>query len=184
MFTYILRTRPLGRCSEDEDRNSTLTNMTGSLVTACEEGQELEVVTDLGLCYLHHVDKLSQKIRISVELIIVFMAFCFLVKAVRELSFLGRKIFLQNLTLCPSRVFFLLSCLLHQLTLPARLLCLHHLDDALVQLCMLANGCHFLFFCRGFKLVGPMVIMIYRSAEISHQSNSPSQSPGCSPRTS
>ena len=27
---------------------------------------------------------------------------------------------------------------------------------------MLANGCYFLFFCRGFKLVGPMVIMIYR----------------------
>lgn len=27
---------------------------------------------------------------------------------------------------------------------------------------MLCNGPYFLFFCRGFKLVGPMVIMIYR----------------------
>ena len=27
---------------------------------------------------------------------------------------------------------------------------------------MLSNGLYFLFFCRGFKLVGPMVIMIYR----------------------
>ena len=25
------------------------------------------------------------------------------------------------------------------------------------------NGLYFLFFCRGFKLTGPMVIMIYRS---------------------
>ena len=32
--------------------------------------------------------------------------------------------------------------------------------------CMLANGCYFLFFCRGFKLVGPMVIMIYRFEEL------------------
>ena len=27
---------------------------------------------------------------------------------------------------------------------------------------MCFNGWYFLFFCRGFKLVGPMVIMIYR----------------------
>ena len=27
---------------------------------------------------------------------------------------------------------------------------------------MLSTGPYFLFFCRGFKLVGPMVIMIYR----------------------
>ena len=31
-----------------------------------------------------------------------------------------------------------------------------------MQLVMLSNGLYFLFFCRGFKLVGPMVIMIYR----------------------
>ena len=28
---------------------------------------------------------------------------------------------------------------------------------------MLSHGPYFLFFCRGFRLVGPMVIMIYRS---------------------
>merc|ERR1712227_201468 len=69
---------------------------------------------------------------------------------------------MQNMVLCPSRVCFLISCLLHQLTVPARILCLYHLDDALIQICMLSNGLYFLFFCRGFKLVGPMVIMIYR----------------------
>ena len=181
MFTYLSRLSPLGRCvGEEEDTinnniNNSINNITinitdmtpfniSSMVSSCEEGLELEVVTDLGLCYLHHMDKPSQKIRIFVELLIVLMAFCFLVKAVREFKFLGRAIFVQNMKLCPSRVFFLLSCILHQVTVPARLLCLHVLDDALVQLCMLANGCYFLFFCRGFKLVGPMVIMIYRSA--------------------
>ena len=35
--------------------------------------------------------------------------------------------------LCPSRVCFLISCIVHQLTVPARILCLHQLDDALIQ---------------------------------------------------
>ena len=32
----------------------------------------------------------------------------------------------------------------------------------ILQIVMCFNGWYFLFFCRGFKLVGPMVIMIYR----------------------
>ena len=83
-------------------------------------------------------------------------------QAVRELGFLGRKVFWQNMKLCPSRVAFLISCVLLQFALPARILCLYHVDNALSQLSMLCNGLYFLFFCRGFKLVGPMVIMIYR----------------------
>jgi hypothetical protein len=35
-------------------------------------------------------------------------------------------------------------------------------EDTLALVIMLFNGPYFLFFCRGFKLVGPMVIMIYR----------------------
>jgi transient receptor potential cation channel subfamily V protein 5 len=35
-------------------------------------------------------------------------------------------------------------------------------EDGLALVIMLWNGPYFLFFCRGFKLVGPMVIMIYR----------------------
>ena len=35
-------------------------------------------------------------------------------------------------------------------------------ENILSVVVMLCNGPYFLFFCRGFKLVGPMVIMIYR----------------------
>lgn len=78
---------------------------------------------------------------------------------------------MQNMVLCPSRVAFLMSCSLvqvpstlvnHQVAVPCRLLCLHSAEDALMQIVMMCNGMYFLFFCRGFKLVGPMVIMIYR----------------------
>ena len=69
---------------------------------------------------------------------------------------------MENMKLCPSRVCFLFSCLLLQFCIPARIFCLYIIEDSIIQLCMLSNGLYFLFFCRGFKLVGPMVIMIYR----------------------
>ena len=34
--------------------------------------------------------------------------------------------------------------------------------DSLAIIIMTWTGPYFLFFCRGFKLVGPMVIMVYR----------------------
>ena len=86
------------------------------------------------------------------------------------------------MVLCPSRVGFLISCLLVQVptssafppqfAVPCRVFCLYHVEDTLCQvvgllstkcqIVMMCNGWYFLFFCRGFKLVGPMVIMIYR----------------------
>ena len=68
---------------------------------------------------------------------------------------------LASLELC-SRVLFLLACLLVLVAVPARLLCFSGLEDTLAIVIMTCTGPYFLFFCRGFKLVGPMVIMVYR----------------------
>ena len=57
---------------------------------------------------------------------------------------------------------FLLACLLVLVAVPARLFCLSGLEDTLAIVIMTCTGPYFLFFCRGFKLVGPMVIMVYR----------------------
>ena len=137
------------------------TNAT-ELVTTCEEEEFLHVATELGVCYLHSLETMEEQIRSACEVAIVIMALLYIIKAVREFKFLGRKVFFQNMVLCPSRVCFLLSCVLLQFCIPARFLCLYHMEDALAQIAMLCNGLYFLFFCRGFKLVGPMVIMIYR----------------------
>ena len=40
------------------------------------------------------------------------------------------------------------------------------LTPSILPSVMLAHGPYFLFFCRGFRLVGPMVIMIYRSCNL------------------
>ena len=43
-----------------------------------------------------------------------------------------------------------------------RLFCFCNAEDSLAIIIMTWTGPYFLFFCRGFKLVGPMVIMVYR----------------------
>ena len=181
MFAFVIRPMPRGLCAPEDPGNETVEMITETPViegvldlnnteeingtewiTSCDEGEILQVATEFGVCYLHSVETLEEKLRFLAEIILVIMAVFFILKAIREYSFLGRKVFLENMILCPSRVCFLFSCVLLQFCLPARFLCLFHLEDALAQIIMLCNGLYYLFFCRGFKLVGPMVIMIYR----------------------
>jgi transient receptor potential cation channel subfamily V protein 5 len=62
----------------------------------------------------------------------------------------------------PSRVMFLFSCIL-MLTVPClRLGCFDEIEDTVAVAIMLTTAPYFLFFCRGFKTVGPFVVMIYR----------------------
>ena len=101
------------------------------------------------------------EVRAGCDVTLLMLAILYLLEAVWEFCFLGSTIFLENMKLCPSRVLFLLSCLLLQICVPIRLACLYDMEDSIAQVVMLTNGLYFLFFCRGFKLVGPMVIMIY-----------------------
>ena len=62
----------------------------------------------------------------------------------------------------PSRVIFLLSCLLKLVMVVLRLACLQAAEDVVAVLVMLGTAPYFLFFCRGYKSVGPFVTMIYK----------------------
>ena len=68
-------------------------------------------------CYLHSIEEPMDQIRFACEVLIVFFGFLYILKALRELSFLGIKIFMENMQLCPSRVCFLVSCVLLQVTM-------------------------------------------------------------------
>lgn len=113
-------------------------------------------------CYLSGFDTPGKQARILGEIILVVWSIIYIAIAVREWSFLGTKIFMQNMALCPSRVLFLLGCILLLLAVPFRLACNPESEDKLAILVMLFIGFYFLFFCRGFKTTGPFVIMIYR----------------------
>ncbi|XP_054168639.1 transient receptor potential cation channel subfamily V member 5-like, partial [Oppia nitens] len=62
----------------------------------------------------------------------------------------------------PGRIMFLMSCILIVITIPLRLLCLPQYEDRIIALSMFLTPMKLLFFCRGFKTVGPFVVMIYK----------------------
>ncbi|XP_037807729.1 transient receptor potential cation channel subfamily V member 5 [Lucilia sericata] len=113
-------------------------------------------------CPLMNMESNLAKIRIISEIVIFIGAILYLLSALREARFLGYKMFIENLMTAPSRVMFLFSCCL-MMTIPwLRLSCLTELDDHVAVCIMLTTAPYFLFFCRGFKTVGPFVVMIYR----------------------
>ena len=114
------------------------------------------------MCFLHSYDTLEQKARGIVEGIIVIWSFIYLAIAAKETTFNTRGVYLQSMALCPSRVGFLLACLLVLLAVPLRLACQPTYEDPLASLIMLLVPLYSLFFCRGFKTTGPFVTMIYR----------------------
>ncbi|XP_063834932.1 transient receptor potential cation channel subfamily V member 5 [Ostrinia nubilalis] len=113
-------------------------------------------------CRLMDFEPWQAKVRISAELLLWLGALAYIGAALREARFLGLKMFIENLSTVPSRVMFLFSCLL-MIALPTlRLWCADEAEDHLAVIIMLTTAPYFLFFCRGFKTVGPFVVMIYR----------------------
>ncbi|KAI4495347.1 hypothetical protein M0804_001548 [Polistes exclamans] len=113
-------------------------------------------------CRLMHLNSATAKIRLIAEVLMEIAAVLYIAAALREARFLGLNMFIENLMTAPSRVMFLFSCCL-LLSFPAlRLTCADEVEDMLAVVVMLTTAPYFLFFCRGFKTVGPFVVMIYR----------------------
>ncbi|XP_047523525.1 transient receptor potential cation channel subfamily V member 5 [Pieris napi] len=113
-------------------------------------------------CRLMNFDSSQAKVRICTELMLWLGALIYIAAALREARFLGLKMFFENLSTVPSRVMFLFSCILMVVLPSLRLWCADEAEDHLAVIIMLTTAPYFLFFCRGFKTVGPFVVMIYR----------------------
>lgn len=113
-------------------------------------------------CRLMQMTSTVAKIRLTAEICMEIGAILYIVAALREARFLGLNMFIENLMTAPSRVMFLFSCCI-LLTFPfLRIACEDEVEDMLAVVVMLTTAPYFLFFCRGFKTVGPFVVMIYR----------------------
>ncbi|XP_023309951.1 transient receptor potential cation channel subfamily V member 5 [Anoplophora glabripennis] len=113
-------------------------------------------------CRLMQLETPEAKIRLAAEVAITIGAFLYLGAAIREARFLGTRMFFENLRTSPSRVMFLFSCILMLIIPWLRLACEDEIEDTVAVMVMLTTAPYFLFFCRGFKTVGPFVVMIYR----------------------
>ena len=114
------------------------------------------------MCYLHVYDTPIHKVRGVVEVALIIWSLIYLGIAAKETTFNTRKVYLQSMALCPSRIMFLLACFLMQFTVPLRLTCHPIAENNLAIFIMYLIPLYALFFCRGFKTTGPFVTMIYR----------------------
>ncbi|XP_014217435.1 transient receptor potential cation channel subfamily V member 5 [Copidosoma floridanum] len=113
-------------------------------------------------CRLMRVDDHWDRVRLTSEVVMELGALLYIIAALREARFLGLNMFVENLMTAPSRVMFLFSCCI-LLTFPfLRFVCADEVEDMLAVVVMMTTAPYFLFFCRGFKTVGPFVVMIYR----------------------
>lgn len=113
-------------------------------------------------CRLLKINDYKDVIRMLVEVTLEIGAFMYLCAAMREAGFLGYSMFIENLMTAPSRVMFLFSCCLMMVMPVLRFMCEDEVEDIAAVIIMLTTSPYFLFFCRGFKTVGPFVVMIYR----------------------
>jgi len=125
----------------------------------CEEGFEVQ---ERDLCFLNTYDTMDKKIRGACEVTLIIWSFIYIGIAVHERTFLGHKLFWENLKLCPSRCGFLMGCFCILFAIPFRLTCQPDIEENLAITAMTFISFYFLFFCRGFKTTGPFVTMIYR----------------------
>ncbi|XP_011054744.1 PREDICTED: transient receptor potential cation channel subfamily V member 5 isoform X2 [Acromyrmex echinatior] len=113
-------------------------------------------------CRLMQLSEMSAKIRLTAEIFMFIAAVLYILAALREAKFLGLHMFIENLMTVPSRVMFLISCCILMWFPVLRFTCSDEVEDMLAVVVMLTTAPYFLFFCRGFKTVGPFVVMIYR----------------------
>ena len=99
-------------------------------------------------CFRNTYDTPMSQIRVICEIILVIWSLLYLIKAAREATFLERKVYIQSMALCPSRVLFLFGCATMILTVPLRIGCKPLVEDNFALVVMLCTGPYFLFFCR------------------------------------
>ncbi|CAG5117325.1 unnamed protein product [Candidula unifasciata] len=112
-------------------------------------------------CYLLIPYRDQDIARMFLEAIVLISAIVYIFLAMKEIYHQGFRIFFSTLTGAPAKFLFLVSCLFVVSMLPGRAACASQFEDVVGVLAVLCTSPYFLFFCRGFRIVGPSVVMIY-----------------------
>ncbi|KAK6194673.1 hypothetical protein SNE40_000264 [Patella caerulea] len=112
-------------------------------------------------CYLLRPYSDLDIVRLVLECCVLLTAISYLLLALKEIYHQGFRGFFITLRGAPAKAMFLLSCVFVVMMLPGRASCAHEYEDYMGIFAILGTAPYFLFFCRGFKMVGPFVVMIY-----------------------
>ena len=131
-------------------------------ITVTKTKNETNGSESLDHCYLLRLETNMEKVQRIFDLLILTGASLYVISFAGEMKRLGFHMFVQTWSSVPGRVLFAVSCLLVMASVPLRFMCWPRMEDKLIAVAMFLTPMHFLFFCRGFKAVGPFVIMIYK----------------------
>jgi transient receptor potential cation channel subfamily V protein 5 len=98
----------------------------------------------------------------AAETLVVITSILYVIMFALNWKRIGTVAFGETMRIEPGRAMFLVSCILIPLCVPFRLLCLPSIEERLVAVAMFLTPMHILYFFRGFKSVGPFVVMIYK----------------------
>ncbi|XP_067662340.1 transient receptor potential cation channel subfamily V member 5-like isoform X4 [Haliotis asinina] len=113
-------------------------------------------------CYLLQPYRTSDIVRLVLESMVLVGAMVYVFLAMKEIYHQGFRIFFTTLRGAPAKALFLCSCIFVVMMLPGRAFCSHEYEDIMGVLAILCTAPYSLFFCRGFRIVGPFVVMIYK----------------------
>ncbi|XP_053381357.1 transient receptor potential cation channel subfamily V member 5-like isoform X2 [Mercenaria mercenaria] len=122
----------------------------------------LQNVTEIDAGYLLKACSTEDKVRFALEVLVLFGAIVYLGLAMKEIYHQGFNIFFTTLRGAPTKAMFLMSCVFVVMMLPGRAAAAYQYEDVMGVLAILFTAPYFLFFCRGVRIVGPFVIMIYK----------------------
>ncbi|XP_074641501.1 transient receptor potential cation channel subfamily V member 5-like isoform X2 [Tubulanus polymorphus] len=130
-------------------------------VTFVQNGTNL-TTTKVNECYLLQAVDSTDYARIVLECITLLFAVSAVFYVLILMCMQSTRLFFRTLIFAPSRTMFLIGCILVILSVPGRFTCSAAYEDVMITLAVLFTVPHFLFFCRGFKVFGPFVSMIYK----------------------
>ncbi|KAE9550100.1 hypothetical protein FO519_006692 [Halicephalobus sp. NKZ332] len=99
---------------------------------------------------------------IILNVAVVICAALYLLQMRTHIKNVGKTMYFLSLSGFPAKAIFLVSCALMIFGFILRLFCQDQLEDIIWILIVLLTAIKFLFYCRGFKSVGPFVLMLYK----------------------
>nr|CAB3267287.1 transient receptor potential cation channel subfamily V member 6 [Phallusia mammillata] len=119
------------------------------------------VRTLVDTCYLIKATDGQQIARFVLELLVYVMAIGYVVVAIYDIYKEKIFSFLSTMYTAPMNASFYISLLFVLALLPCRLTCAVEAEAVLLTIAICTCIPHWLFYCRGFKVVGPFIIAIY-----------------------